>query len=216
MGLSGGIDSSVVAVLCRKALGRERVLALILPCHSQREDVEDAQDLAREFDINTRTIDLSEAYDNLIRILPKADKITRANLKARLRMIVIYYFANRLNYLVCGTSNKSEIMTGYFTKFGDGASDILPIGDLLKTQVRELAEELKIPIEIIRKVPSAGLWPQQTDEKELGITYKDLDDILFRIERNKRQVLPKEKVKKVKEMILFSDHKRRLPKICYI
>ncbi|MCM8791531.1 MAG: NAD+ synthase [Candidatus Omnitrophica bacterium] len=216
LGLSGGLDSSVVGVLCRKALGRNKVLALILPCHSEKKDIKDALFLAKRFDINTRLIDLSGIYDNFIKLLPCADKITLANLKVRLRMVVLYYFANKLNYLVCGTSNKSELMTGYFTKFGDGASDMLPIGDLLKSQVKELAKELNIPQAIIDKIPSAGLWLGQTDEKELGVSYHELDMILEKLERKKRPLLPKDKVDKVKEKIRFSEHKRRLPEICFI
>jgi len=133
------------------ALGKEKVLALILPCESQKKDIEDAKNLVKRFDIRTKLVDLTKIYHQLIKILPKANRITYANLKARLRMIVLYYFANKFNYLVCGTSNKSELMTGYFTKFGDGASDILPIGSLLKTEVRKLAEELNIPDLLLKK-----------------------------------------------------------------
>jgi NAD+ synthase len=131
-------------------------------------------------------------------------------------MSVLYYFANKLNYLVCGTSNKSEIMTGYFTKYGDGAADILPIGGLFKKQVKFLAKELGLPRQIIFKPASAGLWPGQTDEGEMGITYADIDDILERLENRKIQILPKEKVNKVKEMIKKSEHKRLKPKVCII
>lgn len=216
LGLSGGVDSSVVAALVNEAIGKKRVLALILPCHSQKKDLEDARLIAKKLGIKTKTIDLSEIYDNLIKILPKAKKLAQANLKPRLRMMVLYYFANKLNYLVCGTGNKSEINVGYFTKHGDGATDILPIGDLLKTQVRRLAEELRIPKHIITKPPSAGLWLGQTDEGEMGITYTELDNILERIENKRRQIFSKKKVNKVKEMIKRSEHKRQGPKICYI
>ena len=209
LGLSGGLDSSVVAVLCRLALGKEKVLSLILPCESQKKDIEDAKSLAKKFDIRTKLVDLTEIYNQLIKILPKANLLTYANLKARLRMIILYYFANKLNYLVCGTSNKSELMTGYFTKFGDGASDILPIGGLLKTEVRKLAEELNIPDFIIKKVPTAGLWEGQTDEKELGINYEELDKILNALENKRRIKIEREKIEKVKKMIKNSEHKRK-------
>jgi NAD+ synthase len=209
LGLSGGLDSSVTAVLCRMALGKEKVLALILPCESQKKDIEDAKNLAKRFAIKTKLIDLTEIYNQLIKILPKANRLTYANLKARLRMIVLYYFANKLNYLVCGTSNESELMTGYFTKFGDGASDILPIGGLLKTEVRKLAEELNIPDFIIKKVPSAGLWEGQTDEKELGISYEELDKILNGLENKRRINIEREKIEKVKKMMKNSEHKRK-------
>ncbi|PIP20250.1 MAG: NAD(+) synthetase [Candidatus Omnitrophica bacterium CG23_combo_of_CG06-09_8_20_14_all_40_11] len=216
MGLSGGVDSAVVAALAKEAFGKGRVLALILPCHSQVQGLKDALLVARQLGIETKTLDLSDIYDNLIRILPEAGRRALANLKPRLRMSVLYYFANKFNYLVCGTGNKSEIKVGYFTKHGDGATDILPIGDLLKRDVRKLAKQLGIPTRIITKSPTAGLWPGQTDEGEMGITYPELDDILERLENKKRQVLSKKKINKVKEMIKRSEHKRQGPKICYI
>ncbi|MBM3245927.1 MAG: NAD+ synthase [Candidatus Omnitrophica bacterium] len=216
LGLSGGLDSAVAAALAKAAVGKDKVLALILPCHSQKQDFADAKLAAEKIGIKTRVIDLSTAYDALSGILPKGNSLARANLRPRLRMSVLYYFANNYNYLVCGTGNKSEIMVGYFTKHGDGATDILPIGDLLKKEVRALAVELGIPRKIIDKAPTAGLWPDQTDEGEMGITYPELDDILERLENKRRQVLPREKVAKVKQMIKRSEHKRQGPKICYI
>jgi len=216
IGLSGGVDSSVAAALSKEAVGRKRFLALIMPCRSQRRDLQDAKLVAKKLNIQTKTIDLSKLYDNLTRILPKANKLALANLKARLRMLVLYYFANKLNYLVCGTGNKSEIQLGYFTKHGDGATDILPIGGLLKRQVVRLAKDLGIPQPIIDKPPSAGLWAGQTDEGEMGITYNELDDILERMQNNKRQVLAKNKINRVKEKIRASGHKRQGPKICQV
>lgn len=215
LGLSGGIDSAVTAILAKKAVG-ENLVSLILPCESSKEDLEDAALIVRIFKLETKTIDLSETYKGLVKILPRANKISYANLKPRLRMLILYYFANKFNYLVCGTSNKSEREIGYFTKFGDGAADILPLGNLLKSEVRDLAEDLGVPERIIKKTPSAGLWPAQTDEGEMGITYKELDDILARTENKKRQILPEEKVRKVKEMMARSQHKRQGPRICYI
>lgn len=216
LGLSGGVDSSVVAALAKEAVGKKRVLALILPCHSQIQDLQDAKLVANKLKVKIKMIDLSSIYDSLIVILPKAGSLAKANLKPRLRMLVLYYFSNKLNYLVCGTGNKSELMVGYFTKHGDGATDILPIGDLLKKQVRALAKELGIPRRIITKPPTAGLWSGQTDEGEMGITYPELDDILERIENKKKQVIAQNKVKRVKETIQGSEHKRQGPKICYI
>jgi len=216
LGLSGGMDSAVVAALAKEALGRERVLALILPCHSQVQELKDVLLVARQLGIETKTLDLSGIYNSLLRILPQANRRALANLKPRLRMSILYYFANKLNYLVCGTGNKSEIKVGYFTKFGDGATDILPIGDLLKKEVRKLARELRISEQVITKPPSAGLWPGQTDEGEMGITYSELDDILERLENKRRQVLPKKKVDKVRGMIKRSEHKRQGPRICYV
>lgn len=216
MGLSGGLDSCVVAALAREAVGKNRLLALILPCHSSKEDLRDARLVAKKLGISTKTVDLSNIYDNLVKILPKASNLARANLKPRLRMSVLYYFANKLNYLVCGTGNKSEIRVGYFTKHGDGATDILPIGDLLKTQVKQLAKDLGIPEHIITKPPTAGLWPGQTDEGEMGLTYPELDNILERIENKRKQILSKDRVNKVKQMIKRSEHKRVGPKILYL
>ncbi len=216
MGLSGGVDSAVVAALAKEALGKDRVLALILPCHSQSVDLKDARLVANKLGIKTKKMDLSKIYDNLLKILPEAGRRALVNLKPRLRMLVLYYFANKLNYLVCGTGNKSELKVGYFTKHGDGATDILPIGDLLKKDVRKLARQLGIPLHIVNKPPTAGLWPGQTDEGEMGITYPELDDILERLKNKRRQVLPKKNVDKVREMIKRSEHKRQGPKICYV
>lgn len=216
LGLSGGIDSSVVACLAKEAVGRNNVLGLLLPCHSHGKDSEHARIIARKLKIKTKTVNLSNIYDNLLRLLPKAKGLALANLRPRLRMLVLYYFANKMNYLVAGTGNKSELMVGYFTKYGDGGVDILPIADLLKTQVRKLAKELGIPESIIAKPPTAGLWPGQTDEGEMGITYSELDSILNSFEKKKRQVVSKYKVDKVKKMMEGSQHKRTGPKICYI
>jgi NAD+ synthase len=214
LGLSGGLDSCVVAALAKKALGARNVLALMLPCHSQAQDSRDARLVARKFGIKTKSVDLSKIYDGITGILPPGDRMTQANIRPRLRMIVLYYFARKMDYLVCGTSNKSELIAGYFTKFGDGASDILPIGGLLKTQVRSLAVELGIPQQIIDKAPTAGLWPGQTDEKEMGITYPELDEIIGRIERKQPQRLSKAKVAKVRELIRCSEHKRQRAACC--
>ena len=216
LGISGGLDSSVVLSLAKEAVGKNRVLALILPCVSQRQDLKDAQLVAKKLGITTKTIDLSKICRDLLQVLPKANQLAAANLKPRLRMLVLYYFANKLNHLVCGTGNKSEIMTGYFTKHGDGATDILPIGDLTKTEVRILARELGIPNQVITKPPTAGLWAGQTDEGEMGITYPELDDILGRLEKKKKHILSSEKVNKVKAMIERSEHKRQGPKVCYM
>jgi len=216
LGLSGGVDSAVVAALAKESVGKKRVLALILPIHSHPQDAQDAMIVARKLGITTKTINLSGVYNDLLKILPKASSLALANLKPRLRMMTLYYFANHLNYLVCGTGNKSEGMVGYFTKYGDGAVDILPIGGLLKKEVRGLAKELDIPERIIAKSPTAGLWAGQTDEGEMGITYCELDDILERLEKKEKQVFSQHKVRKIKEMIVKSQHKRQGPKIYYI
>jgi len=216
LGLSGGIDSSVVAALAKQAVGASNILGLFMPCHSHPDDLADAKMLAKQLKIKTRLVDLSKAGDLLLKILPKGNSLARANLRPRLRMMVLYYFANSLNYLVCGTGNKSELLAGYFTKYGDGGVDLLPIAGLTKTQVRRLARELNLPARIITKPPTAGLWPGQTDEAEMGITYPELDDIIERLCSKKRQVLAPGKVNKVKQMIKKSEHKRQGAKIFYI
>ncbi len=189
---------------------------MILPCFSQEQDLIDARRIAKRLDIKVKLIDLSPIYTICLQLLPKADKVTCGNLKARLRMLVLYYFANKMNYLVCGTSNKSELLMGYFTKYGDGASDIIPLGELLKTQVRELARDLRLPERIINKPPTAGLWPGQTDEGELKISYSQLDDILKRLLSNQRNAHPRRLINKVKTRIKILEHKRRPPQICRI
>ena len=216
LGISGGIDSAVVTALLKEAIGRRRVLGLFLSIHSRARDLEDARLLARKLGIKIKFIDLSAAYDNLIRILPRSAGLAKANLKPRLRMSVLYYLANAMDYIVCGTGNKSELMVGYFTKHGDGATDILPIGDLLKKEVKKLAKELGVPQRIIAKPPTAGLWPGQTDEAEMGITYDELDCILERLEKKRKQRLFGAKIDKVRAMIKKSEHKRQGPRICYI
>jgi len=208
VGMSGGVDSSLVAILSKEAVG-DNLLGLILHCQSRREDAEEAKSLAQLFGIRTEYIDLTPIFEHLLTILPKGERITLANLKARLRMSILYYFANHLNYLVVGTGNKSEVLVGYFTKYGDGGVDILPLGDLLKTQVREMAKLVGIPPKIIEKIPSAGLWEGQTDEGELGITYEELDRILIAIDIGKTEGLPPEKLSKVTSLINASIHKRQ-------
>ena len=208
VGMSGGIDSAVVAVLCHRAFPKT-TLGLILPCHSSPEDEAHARLVARQFSIPTQKVVLDPVFDTLVKVLPDAGdcRIAIANLKVRLRMLTMYYFANKLGYLVVGSSNRSEISVGYFTKYGDGGVDIMPIGGLVKKQVRELACFLRIPQEIIDKPPTAGLWPGQTDEGEMGLTYEELDRYLLSGEA------PLKVRKRVKAMIASSSHKRSLPPI---
>jgi len=203
VGLSGGIDSAVVSLLCQKAGGTKNILCLILPCQSQKTDIADAKKVAKKFGLKTETVDLTKIYKNLIGILPTATKLAQANLKPRLRMLTLYYFANKLNYLVAGTGNKSELSIGYFTKYGDGGADILPIGNLYKSEVRGLAKYLKIPEEIITKPPTAGLWTGQTDEDEIGITYDALE----------QQLRSKKYSGNVSNYLHSAKHKLTLPEI---
>jgi len=209
-GLSGGLDSALCAALCKEALGN-KFLGLIMPCHSNSEDNADALTFAKKFNIQTKRVDLTKTYDLLTRLYPAGGKTAMANIKPRLRMITLYYFANSLNYLVCGTGNRSELMTGYFTKYGDGGADILPLGALLKTEVRQIARNMNIPKKMIDKVPSAGLWKGQTDEGEMGITYDNLDAILSKLKKGLE--VNGEKTELVKRKIKQSKHKLSLPPV---
>jgi NAD+ synthase len=183
-GMSGGLDSSLLAVLCQRAFPKN-VLALMMPCYSVDNDREHAEMVARQFDVPTKTVGLKSVYDAMIFVMPDyrqepaRARVTQANLKARLRMVTLYYVANQMDYLVAGAGNRSEITMGYFTKYGDGGVDILPLGNLVKQEVKELARHVGIPQIIAEKTPSAGLWEGQTDEEDLGMTYRELDRYLL-------------------------------------
>jgi NAD+ synthase len=193
----------------------EQVLGVLMPCHSQAEDAEMAGLVAEALDLRTAKVDLSSTYDMLLAALSiNAPDMTRANIKPRLRMAVLYAFANTHGYLVAGTGNKSELMVGYFTKYGDGGVDVEPLGDLYKWQVRELARDLGVPQPVIDRPPSAGLWAGQTDEGELGITYEDLDATLAAIETGHTAGLDRVLVRRVQEMLSASEHKRAMPPVC--
>ena len=206
-GLSGGLDSAVLANLVKMAAG-DNVLGLILPCKSNSEDRELAMKAAEGAGIETKEVPLDGVFDELVGARRNANNPAKANLKPRLRMAVLYYFANTLDYLVAGAGNKSELTIGYFTKYGDGAVDILPLGGLLKEEVRELAKKLGVPGEIIKRPPSAGLWQGQTDEAEIGLTYDELDSAIAAIEKNKTQGIDEKTLDKVKKLIEKSEHKR--------
>ncbi|MCU0665640.1 MAG: NAD+ synthase [Candidatus Omnitrophica bacterium] len=216
LGLSGGIDSALVAALSKEAVGKNKVLGLMMPIQSNPQDLKDALLTAKALGISYKIVDLSKVYKLFFHALPKGNKLALGNLKPRLRMMTLYYFANTYGYLVSGTGNKSELSVGYFTKYGDGGTDILPIADLLKKDVRRLSWEMGIPEKIITKAPTAGLWPGQTDEGEMGITYNELDGILECMENKSKPKTSKQKVDKVKKMMACSLHKRQGPKICYL
>jgi len=212
VGMSGGLDSSVSAVLCQRAFPQS-TLGVLMPCYSSREDDEHAQAVASQFSIPTKTVVLDPVFDTLLKALP-ADRVdpavtqlAKGNLKARLRMLTLYYFANQLKYMVAGSGNRSELSVGYFTKYGDAGVDIMPLGNLVKGQVRELANFLGIPQPIIDKPPSAGLWSGQTDEGELGFSYGELDRYLVTGEA------PRELKEKIESMIAASTHKRQPPPV---
>jgi NAD+ synthase len=223
LGASGGLDSSTTLALASLSLGGGRVLGIAMPeqeTHSAT-DIQHAKLLAEEFGFNIQVVDISSTLKTFFQSLPIYDatnKISKGNVKARIRMVYLYYYANKLNRLVCGTSNKSETMMGYFTKWGDGAADISPIMDLYKTHVRQLASHVGVPTGIVTKPPSPRLWPNQLAEKELGIKYETLDLVLFGLEHfmTPREIsgqlnLPMALVDAVKSRWLASEHKRRLP-----
>jgi NAD+ synthase len=224
VGLSGGVDSAVVARLAQLA-APGHVVAAILPVHSDPQDERDAETVAKHFSLTTVRVDLSQSYDTMIAaaqaalqtlpgptrgakpVDPIRVRLPLANLKPRLRMTTLYFLANSLGYLVAGTGNRSELAIGYFTKHGDGGSDLLPIGHLVKSEVRALARELNVPPEIIERTPSAGLWIGQSDEEEIGFTYAELERYL---EDGPQGVSPALAMK-IERLIRSSDHKRALP-----
>ena len=224
-GLSGGIDSAVVARLCQTA-APDGAVGVLMPCHSDRQDDEDARLVAAHFKIPTVRVDLSPAYDVLIEDLhaavaaipkdlaaaahPSSDiraRVPSANVKPRLRMTTLYFLANTLDYLVAGTGNRSELAIGYFTKHGDGGVDVLPIGNLLKSEVQATARALGVPQPILDKAPSAGLWTGQTDEAEMGFSYAALESYLT---KGPEAVAPALAMR-VERLIRQSEHKRALP-----
>jgi len=214
VGLSGGVDSATSAALGVRAVGPERVLGVLMPCHSQPEDGRLAQKVADAFGIPTLTVDLSGVYDALTAALPPSDHpLAAANIKPRLRMIALYYLAQSRNYLVLGSGNRTEIEVGYYTKYGDGGVDLLPLGGLYKTQVWELARELGVPQEVVERPPTAGLWPGQTDEGEMGITYVELDRVLRAIAAGDTADVDPTALQKVQAMIARSAHKRAMPPV---
>jgi NAD+ synthase len=212
IGLSGGLDSSLCAALCCRAVSPERVLGIIMPSRvTFAQDIEDATGLAESLGIGCRLIDIEPVLD-AYRRTPGFEEtpVAMGNLMARTRMAYLYYTSNREDRIVCGTSNRTESLLGYFTKFGDGAGDIEPIIHLYKTEVYDLARHLGIPDKILKKPPSAGLWPGQRDEEEIGIDYPTLDAALQNLERN-GWISSKEVEEKVLSMVRASEHKRVSP-----
>jgi len=223
-GLSGGIDSAVVARLCQMATPGH-VLGVMMPCYSQPQDEIDARLVAEAFKIPIACVDLSRTFDALAGTLDDAlreqqpklavnvvdikQRLPRANIKPRLRMTSLYYIANAMNYVVAGTGNRSEITLGYYTKYGDGGVDVLPIGGLFKSDVRALARELGVPDPIITKPPTAGLWPGQTDEAEMGFTYEMLEKYLTQ----GPPAVPAAVAERIEKLRTVSEHKRALPPI---
>lgn len=224
LGLSGGLDSAVCAILAARALGPENVLALIMPCGAGfPADVADADGLARALGIRTETIDIAPQVEAYFSRYPTDSCVLRGNKMARERMSILYDFSARERSLILGTSNKTELLIGYGTIHGDTACAINPMGDLFKTQVRELGAWLGVPKPILEKNPTAGLWPGQTDEGELGITYAELDAVLYELADRRKTVaeivalgFKAEVVGRVADMVRKSEFKRKLPPIAKI
>ncbi|HQK82621.1 MAG TPA: NAD(+) synthase [Atribacter sp.] len=208
LGLSGGIDSSVAGALAKIAFP-ENTLGLMLPCHSLPLDQQDAELIAGKFAISYQIFSLDFIYDSYLALLgesySKPLPLPLANIIPRIRMTVLYYFAQKENYLVCGATNKSELTVGYYTKYGDGGVDLMPLAHLTKTEVWQFAKFLEIPASIIEKAPSAGLWEDQTDEKEMGICYAVLDAFIQNGLGNQQDIA------KIQKMIKRTEHKRQLP-----
>lgn len=206
LGLSGGVDSSLTAVLTKRAVGKDKLKCIMMPIHSNPADLNDAIRLANEMDLDYTVIDASDTFDQYVKDMGKVGVVlsrdTSSNLKARIRMCILYAYAQEHRGLVLGTDNKDERFTGYFTKHGDGACDLLPIAHLLKEEVVKASKIVGVPKELAERVPTAGLFEGQTDENQMGVTYKDLDAYL-----KGHKVDPK-----VEERILYlnriSAHKR--------
>jgi NAD+ synthase len=223
LGMSGGIDSGTVAAISSLSIGGDKVTGLMLPERetSNSKDINDAKIVAEKFGLKTTVCDITPTLEGFYKTIPifdQTEKLCKGNIKARTRMIYLYYYANKLNMIVCGSSDKSETMMGYFTKWGDVAADISPLMDLYKTQVRKLAEHIGIPPELAAKPSTPALWPNQLAETELGIKYETLDLILYGLERfmtteeiAQQISVKKPLVEKVKSRWLAVEHKRRLP-----
>lgn len=221
VGISGGLDSALVSYLLVKGVGRDKVVGLILPeKETDIREIEDARFVAEWLGIRYIVLDITDAVENVLKMFgdsyERADRVAKGNVKARVRMISLYYYANTRNLLVAATSDRSEFLLGYFTKWGDGAGDIYPIISLYKTQVRKMAREVGIPERISSKPSSPGLWPGQTAEGELGMSYEEIDKILYILIDKQEPVeeasrflgIQREKVEAVWRRVISSSHKR--------
>ena len=224
LGLSGGIDSALVAYLLRDALGKENVLAIMMPYKSSNPDsLNHAKLVVEDLGINSKTIEITDMIDAYFKNEKEATSLRMGNKMARERMSILFDYSSKENALVVGTSNKTEIYLGYSTQFGDAACALNPVGDLYKTNIWDLSRYLKIPNELIEKKPSADLWEGQTDEQEMGLTYKEADQVMYRLlEENKtvEEVLAegfnKDLVDNIVRRMNRSEYKRIMPLIAKI
>lgn len=213
IGLSGGVDSALTAKLAVMVLGKGSVTALILPNIgiNKPKNIKDAQNWASELGIEQHTIKINPFINGYTKLPWKFSSLAGMNIQARVRMTLLYHFANTNNAIVLGTGNKTELMLGYFTKYGDGACDVLPIGNLYKTEVWEISEYLGLPQVIVHKTASAELMRNQTDEAEIGMEYHEIDKILKKFEKGKKPSNKSEQ--KLYDRIIINQHKGNLPPI---
>ncbi len=231
LGLSGGIDSSVAAYCASNSLGKEQVLGLLLPDKeiTPQQDIDDALEICSILKIDYKIIYINNVKNSFLNALEKTDNnLVIGNLLSRTRMCILYYYANLMNRFVLGTADKSELTIGYFTKFGDGASDLFPIGDLYKTQIKEYAKFLNIPPQIISKKSSARLWRNQETEQEIGLSFDELDSILSFLQKQNKFIfdyslvkkefpsIPENKLDYVLYLINKNEHKFAFPPICHL
>jgi NAD+ synthase len=225
IGLSGGIDSAVSAYLTANAIGKENLLGILMPYRTSSEaSITDAMSVVNELDIRHKIFEITEMADAYIGKLDGVvSGVRRGNVMARCRMIVLFDNSASENAIVIGTGNKTEALLGYTTLYGDSACGINPVGDLYKTQLREIAGYLNVPESIIKKKPSADLWEGQTDEGEMGVTYEQVDKYLFeRFEENRSEAellksgFEDSFIKKVNALIIKNEFKRRLPPVAKI
>lgn len=222
LGLSGGIDSALVASLAVQALGAQNVLGLLMPYRtSNPRSRADAEAVAQKLGIQTRVIEITPMVDPYLEKFASGDERRRGNVMARARMLALYDQSEEFRALVIGTSNKTEALLGYTTQFGDNAAAIQPIADLYKAQVRQLARAVGVPEEILVKAPSADLWQGQTDEGELGFTYDDADAVLYRLIDERRHVadvtaqgFDARVVERIAELVRRNHFKRVMPPVC--
>jgi NAD+ synthase len=225
LAVSGGIDSAVALNCTVEAVGSEKVIAIHMPESdiTPHSDTTDVMLHCESLGVTCNLVDITEMLHVIQKNLPffdPEDMVVCGNIKSRTRMMVSYYFANKFKRMVIGTSNKTELLTGFFTKYGDGGVDIMPLADLYKTQIRQFARYLEIPDNIISKAPSPGFFPGQTDEKELGVNYETLDLVLLSLQKGvKKETISKQlridlsQVKSIAERVKVNRHKREFPTI---